>query len=553
MQYNIYYNQETAHKHFVSIDVAFNTADKDTLVVKLPTWRPGRYELGNFAKNLKDFEVVDKKGNNLQFAKRSKHEWLVHSHDVDEVIVKYLYFANELNAGASFMDETQLYINPVNCLVYEEFKESDSCELNLHIPEEFEVVISMDKIGKNSFKASSFHELVDSPFIASNSLQHNSYSSHDVKFHLWFQGEVKPDWDKLITDFKRFTDYQIEQFGAFPVEEYHFIFQIDTKKAYHGVEHQKNTVIYLGPSYMVFNKLYTELLGVSSHELYHTWNVKAIRPEEMHPYDYSQENYSRLGYVAEGVTTYMGDRILLESGVFDDVQYHKEIGNYITRHLHNDGRKHLSVADSSFDTWLDGYVAGIPGRKTSIYVEGALIAYICDMRIREATDGSKSLHDAMQMLYNISRGMGYSDATYQEVLEVTSGESFEDIFDQLIYGTEDYMPFLERAMSYDGRKLELLPASDLAFSYGMKGGYVSDGYKLTHVLEGSSADETGLIPGDIIHAVNGVSLDKNLSEWLLYFQEDEIAVQLIRDNQLKRVTLAKCNGVAFKKISVSLT
>lgn len=552
MKYTIRYDKAKAHDHFLNIEVMFHAFDSETMVIKLPAWRPGRYELGNFAKNIKDLVFEDENGNPLLFAKRTKDEWLIHCQEANEVHAKYLYYANEMNAGSSFVDDNQLYINPVNCLMYQEFKENDPCEVELLIPSSYEVATSLTSKGENSYHAESFHELVDSPVVASPTLQHQTYTSFDITFHVWFQGEVKPDWDRLIADFKKFTDFQIERFGGFPVDEYHFIFQIDTKRGYHGVEHLKSTMLYLGPSYQVFEKLYTELLGVCSHELYHTWNVKAIRPEEMFPYDYSRENYTRLGYVAEGVTTYMGDRILLEAEVFDDEQYHKELGNYIMRHLHNDGRKHYSVADSSFDTWLDGYVAGVPGRKTSIYVEGAMIAYICDMRIRKSTNEQKSLHDAMQMLYNLSRNLGYSDTIYQEVLEATAGESFEDVFEKLVFGTEDYMPFLEEALAYDGRKLKLTEAKELTQTFGMKGTYVKGHYKVSNVLEGSAAEKSGLVIGDVIHGINGIAVDGNLSDWLKYFQKDEISLQLIRDNQLKKLSLRSANDVQYQQVSLSL-
>ncbi|CAG5079779.1 M61 family metallopeptidase [Parvicella tangerina] len=552
MKYTVKYDRQTAHNHFLRIDVVFAAVDKETMVIKLPAWRPGRYELANFAKNIKDLSFNDKDGNRLIFAKRTKDEWLIHCHQVDEVHATYYYYANELNAGASFVNEHQLYINPVNCMLYEEFGEDTACEVILELPDDFMVATSLESVSKNQFNAESFHELVDSPIVASASLQHKIYLSHGVKFYLWFQGEVKPDWDKLITDFQKFTDYQIEKFGGFPVKEYHYIFQIDTKKAYHGVEHQKSTVLYLGPSYMVFDRLYTELLGVCSHELYHTWNVKAIRPEEMYPYDYNRENYTRLGYVAEGVTTYMGDRTLMESGVFDDQQYHKELGNYIMRHLHNDGRRHYSVADSSFDTWLDGYVAGVPGRKTSIYVEGAMIAYVCDMRIRKSTGNTKSLHDAMQLLYNLTRNVGYSNATYQEVLESTAGVSFEDVFENLVFGTEDYLPYIEEALAYDGRKMELRASSDLIHHFGLKGTYVTEGLKVSTVLEGSSADISGLVPSDILLSVNGIALNKDLSEWLNYFSGEDVFLDLIRDGVVKRLQLKPVNDFQYKQVVLSL-
>ena len=132
----------------------------------------------------------------------------------------------------------------------------------------------------------------------------------------------------------------------------------------------------------MFGRLYSELLGVSSHELYHAWNIKTIRPKAMHPYRFREENYSRLGYIYEGVTTYMGDLYLLKSGVFTLSEYLKELEQQFQRHFDNPARFYTSVGDSSFDTWLDGYISGAPGRKLSIYVEGCLLAFVTDFMIR---------------------------------------------------------------------------------------------------------------------------------------------------------------------------
>ena len=154
--------------------------------------------------------------------------------------------------------------------------------------------------------------MVDAPFIASNSLEHKDFTVEGVKFHVWFQGMKNIEWDRLINDFTKFTKAQLGKFKEFPVKEYHYLIQITPYKAYHGVEHHASTVLLLGPTYDVFKGLYKELLGVASHELYHTWNVKAIRSSDMWPYDFSKENYSNMGYLCEGVTTYMGDLFLLK-------------------------------------------------------------------------------------------------------------------------------------------------------------------------------------------------------------------------------------------------
>jgi predicted metalloprotease with PDZ domain len=259
-----------------------------------------------------------------------------------------------------------------------------------------------------------------------------------------------------------------------------------------------------------------------------------------------------MGYVAEGVTSYMGDRVLYECGVFEESQYFKEFETYLTRHFHNDGRKHMSVANSSWDTWLDGYVQGIPGRKTSIYTEGALIAYICDMRIRKATNNDASLHNVMQEMYKLAKtGKGYTETDYRNLLEKISGESFEDIFINLLHGTSDFTPFIIEALGYEGWKFEAKPSTKEYENFGLKGTWENGSFQIINILEGSTADKSGLIPSDAIHSINGIRINNDLSEWLIYFQEDSISLSIEREKRLKKIDLQPNNGKGFSKFKVS--
>jgi predicted metalloprotease with PDZ domain len=319
--------------------VAEIPVSSNVTLVHLPAWRPGRYELANFAKNIRNFKISTTDHKSLVFKKVNKDTWEVKSDNCESIVVSYNFYASELNAGSTFADAKQLYVNPVNCCVFTKESYHEPVEVSLEISDKWEVATSLE-LKEGKWYAENTEELLDSPFIASGMLQRESYESHGVTFHIWFNGIIKPDWDRLIKDFQAFTDAQIAKFTEFPVKEYHYFNLILPYKAYHGVEHTKSTVIALGPSYEVFGSLYKELLGVSSHELYHTWNVKSIRPAEMQPYDFTKENYSPLGYLCEGVTTYMGDLFLHKSGVFNLEQYLNEMNSQLQRHFDNHGRFH---------------------------------------------------------------------------------------------------------------------------------------------------------------------------------------------------------------------
>jgi len=541
---------DNPQKHFIQITIELDVQKDSTVDLQLPSWRPGRYELGDFAKNVKSFSAKDEFGNNIDFSKITKDLWRIPSKEYKKLIISYQYYAAELNAGSTWLDENQLYINPINCCMYNPLRLDEECYLELELPEDYQIATSLTK-QDHILHAKDFHELVDSPIICSPTLQIFNYKLEDVKFYLCFQGEVKIDLEKIKKDFINFSEYQVKKFGSFPVKEYYFLFQITPYPSYHGVEHQRSTVILLGPSYDIFKKGYSKLLGISSHELYHTWNVKTIRPNDMLPYDYSKENYTEMGYVTEGVTTYMGDRMLFESGVFTEKDYLKELSTLLQRHFDNDGRKHYSVAESSFDTWLDGYVQGIPGRKVSIYVEGALIALICDARIRKLTQQKKSLHDVIKNMYGGDDILkGYDKLSYKELLEDISGTSFNDIYNDLIHGVVDFKNYLEIALKEFGWWINKNQSSLISRRYGLKGIWFNHQYKITSVTEGSSADFSGLIPSDKIHSINGYKLNNDIENWLDYFKDDEVVLSIEREGELKRMELLIQNENQFYNYTV---
>lgn len=532
MKYIISYQKP--NNHYIDIEYIINNVNSDKLEVQLPAWRPGRYELGNFAKNVQKWDAFDSNGNTLASKKISKDLWEVKTDGANQVHIKYNYFAAEINAGSSYLDDKQIYINGVNCFLYVPNRQNESCELELNIPEDYEVASGLTAISKHQFKTKDFHELVDCPFMASNNLKHHTFNESGVKFHLWFQGECKPDFKVLETDFRNFCKNQIEAFGGFPVDEYHFLFQILTYRTYHGVEHYNSTVISLGPSYDIMRKegWYNELLGVSSHELYHTWNVKQIRPIEMLPYDYSKENYTYLGYLDEGVTTYNGDKFLLSSGVFDWTQYAKTFDKLLSRHYDNFGVNNYSVAQSSFDTWLDGYVKGTPGRKGSIYVEGALIAFMTDIFILKNTKNQKSLNTVMRKLYKdyAIKGVGISDEIYKSVVEEIAGASFNDIYNDFLHGKSDYTPYLINALDYIGCKLEIKACVNYNEAVlGFKVRIENNNTIVDNIYPNSMSENLGLSINDEIIAINGIKLNQDIEHWCNYFKSSEIALSVKRE------------------------
>jgi predicted metalloprotease with PDZ domain len=514
IKYNISY--KNPHKHLIDFELITSTKNKEKLQFQLSAWRPGRYELADFAQNIINWQAYNEKDEKLSFKKITKDLWEVECKNCNEIKIIYNFYANQLDAGACYLDEHQLYINPVHCMFYITDRINDEYHLKMNLPKNYTIASSMLQVG-NVLKVKGYDLLAESPIICSDSLQHDSYIVSGITFNLWFQGKCQPNWKKLKKDFTAFTKSQINHFGGFPVDEYHYFFQITPFRSYHGVEHTKNTVLLLGPGNEIMDKRYEDLLGVCSHELYHTWNIKAIRPIEMYPYDYTKENYFRTGFVAEGVTTYMGDLMLYNSGVFNWNEFVKTQNQNLERHLMNYGRFNLSVADSGFDNWLDGYKLGAPNRKTSIYPDAALCMLMVDIEIIKNSNGKSSLHSVMKELYQefALKSRGYSENDFQNICVKYGGEKVKEIFKNHIYGTNNYVPSLETALDLVGLQLKEKKNANLSAQYfGFVAIKENERLIIKKVEPDSEADQNEIAVEDEITEINGIKIKNNFLDTL---------------------------------------
>ena len=514
IKYNISY--KNPHKHLIDFELTTSTKNKEKIQFQLSAWRPGRYELADFAQNIINWQAYNEKDEKLSFKKITKDLWEVECKNCNEIKIIYNFYANQLDAGACYLDEHQLYINPVHCIFYITDRINDEYHLKMNLPKNYTIASSMLQVG-NVLKVKGYDLLAESPIICSDSLQHDSYILSGITFNLWFQGKCQPNWKKLKKDFTAFTKSQINHFGGFPVDEYHYFFQITPFRSYHGVEHTKNTVLLLGPGNEIMDKRYEDLLGVCSHELYHTWNIKAIRPIEMYPYDYTKENYFRTGFVAEGVTTYMGDLMLYNSGVFNWNEFVKTQNQNLERHLMNYGRFNLSVADSGFDNWLDGYKLGAPNRKTSIYPDAALCMLMVDIEIIKNSNGKSSLHSVMKELYKdfALKSRGYSENDFQNICVKYGGEKVKEIFKNHIYGTSNYVPSLETTLDLVGLQLKEKKNANLSAQYfGFVAIKENERLIIKKVEPDSEADQNEIAVEDEITEINGIKIKNNFSDTL---------------------------------------
>ncbi|MBB6325877.1 putative metalloprotease with PDZ domain [Algoriphagus iocasae] len=455
---------------FLQIQLELTAPSDGPISLQLPAWRAGRYQLANYAQFLRNFRVQNETGEKIHWRKISKDCWTFEAKKNQKYLINYEFFCSRMDAGGAWIDDQQVSINFINCCFEVKGLENSPINIQADLPSFKQHVCTIPVNPAGSWTAENFQMLADSTFLASNSLSHFDYKVGDANFHIWIQGEIHFDTELFIERFKKFTASQIQDFGEFPEKTYHFIFQLLPYRHYHGVEHQKGTVITFGPAESLSDpNQMEELLGVSSHELYHAWNVCRIRPQELLPYDFSKENYTKAGWMLEGITTFMGDYYLMKSGVFSLETFLIQIENTLKKEIANQGWKNQTILESSYDLWLDGYQQGIPDRKVNIYSHGSLICFCLDIMLLERGSSFTSVMRATWNKFGKPK-FGYTNESFWETLISHSTDSgiFEDFYRRFISGNEDLIPFFSEKIKSLGLKLELNENSDqLANSLGI--------------------------------------------------------------------------------------
>ncbi|MFM2039073.1 MAG: hypothetical protein RL432_2012 [Bacteroidota bacterium] len=520
----------------------------------MSAWRPGRYEEGNFTRLVTHLQVFDDQSQRRFVEKTAKNSWKAETSATRYITVTYVYMGKDFNAGSTYLDDNLLLINPVNSLIYNENVDNFGASLILETPWK-KYGISGNPSDVLFFE--SLDQLFDHPIVCADGVKTLEYEVKGVRFfiHLWSM-PMMPE-KRLLSDFKAFTEGQIHDFGEFPAQEFHFLLLGAPHAFLHGVEHLNSTVIVLGPNQEFTEKFYFRLLSVASHELYHVWNIKTLRPKELLPYQYQHLNYSRLGYIYEGVTTYLGDLYLLRSGIITPEKYLEILSDLIQTHIDNPGRFSCSVADSSIDTWVDGYVMGTPGRKVSIYNEGALIAFMIDIQLRNSTKNKVRLETFMCYLYEkFGKNLqGYTQQDLNQSLFELSSFDFEPFFNQFVHKANGYESGLTEALANLGMEIHLEPpVSRFTGATGIRIIQRNQEFSVYSLAEGSPGITGGLCEDDVLLTLNGELFTKELAEAFFeqeYTEEPMICVR--RNHGMLEIALPMVQRTFYPKVILKKT
>lgn len=452
IQHSFYHIQaDLSNGPFLAIEWTFTATESGTIPLQLPIWRPGRYQAQHFAKNIpKIYQKCE--GELVPVQKLGGSTWQVEAKQAERIHLVWQYYAKQEDAGGSVAQDDFLYINFITCCLYVPGYEEQVVEVQLSYPSHWQSLTALEhKLGQ-TYTASSFRQLVDSPFMAAPHLNIVEWEEGNILFKAGGLDPLFAIDQKIIKAYKTFTAYQLRYMGDFPSKQYVYMHWICPKPYYHGVEHSQSTMIVLGPPE---RDLYEDLIGVASHELFHVWNVCSIRPKELLPYQYDREVIFPSGGVVEGITTYLGDWFLFASGVWTAEEYLAGLEGNLKLHYERDFGNAQSLVESSLDLWLDGYGDALPGKRVSIYYKGALVALGLDLLIRKKFDHGKSIRQVMLRL-NTEFGhlqKGYTLSDFYRICSEVYEDDLEPWFARWMESNADVTDELKELLRFVGVEL----------------------------------------------------------------------------------------------------
>jgi predicted metalloprotease with PDZ domain len=495
--------------HYFDIEILLKQPGAKAVSFAMPVWTPGAYSVQEFERNVQEFEAFGDRGRTLRWQKTDKSTWVVWPQKAQRLQVRYRVYAYHNRVSMSYLDAERARINPGSVLMY--LKDFDFTLLLKIVPHPSwrQATTSMERIGKRrfSFGASCYDELVDSPVELGN-YEARSFESWGKRHDVAMISSGGVDRAKFVADLKKIVDSTIPIFGEVPFERYAFLVEF-TKDVLGGIEHQSSTCCQFSKLLIRPGWVYNRALSLFSHEFFHLWNVKRMRPSGLRRYDFAKENYTKSLWIAEGITTYYSDLILKRAGIYTVPEYLDSLVDQFDRYFAAPGRKVQTAEEASFDTWIKYSRIDENSANSSIsyYVKGAILGWAIDMEIRRASDNSKSLDDVMQKVYAVGELNGaYTDEDFQEACESVAGKGLGGIFGGYVRGVEEVE--FDRYLGYAGLRLKTHPQEETkvpkAF-LGMELKPENGALLVSSVLSDSPAQLGGLYARDSIIAVDGLN------------------------------------------------
>jgi predicted metalloprotease with PDZ domain len=560
-------NARQSNAHIFDVTMVIEGPKLTGQRISLANWTPGSYLIRDFAKH-----IIRLHAPNLNITKIDSHTWEIKGNE-GPFIIEYQVYAFDPSVRGAYLDDEQGFINGA-CLfmrVHDQEQQPHRVSIVLGAPHwQCATTLPLLESSKEplSFEASSYDDLIDHP------LQMGQFERHDfevlgIPHSIVITGQHDGDIPRLLEDTQKICENQLRLFGVpAPFERYLFLLSVK-KDLYGGLEHRSSTALQIPRDCMPVSKNpeksqgYISLLALISHEYFHAWNVKKIKPQCFEPYDLDRKAYTSQLWAFEGITSYYDDLALVRSKVISSEQYLDVLAQNITKLLRNPGRTKQTLLESSFDAWIKFYQPNenSPNTLVSYYLKGSLVALAIDLSLRMSTNHRVSLDTVMLALWE-KHGklkLGVPEGAIEKLIIELGGKAIEPLVQRALYTTEDLdfnalmAPFgielsLRMALGSDdlGGKRPL--PDKTAFQPGtLQCTFTRANGKMliTSVYDNGAAQKGGLCPQDELIAINGLRVDPDQLEKTLkrYAVGECLDITIFRQDMLKsrRVTLAAPN------------
>lgn len=567
LHYRVQLHDLHAHLYRVTLTIAQPSAQQQ---LSLPVWIPGSYLVREFAKNLHHLHAQQGESA-VHIQQLSKHQWQVDCQAGQPLELSYEVSAYDNSVRTAWLDQRRGFFNGTSLLLRVHGQEAHSHRLqivpNAQVPQwqlaTGLTAIAVDAQGFGTYVAGNYDELVDGPVEMGN-FWSGSFTACGVPHRFVVAGAPASfDGERLLRDTQKICEAEINFWGVAPHTNYVFMLNV-THDGYGGLEHGNSTALICSRPDLPRTGVdkasdgYHQLLGLISHEYFHTWNVKRLRPAQLVPYNYDQENYTELLWFFEGFTSYYDDLLLRRAGLIDNATYLKLITKTINQVQQTPGRQVQSVAQSSFDAWVKYYRQdeNTANATVSYYTKGSLVALCLDLTLRQ--EGTTTLDAVMRALWQRCQGGAMTEADVLAVLHAQTGRSWEAELQAWVHGTAD-LP-LHPLLAAHGVQAETDPPAP-AQALGLR---VQESHSvlIKQVLRGGWAEQAGMMAGDEWYGIEMLSPHNHawrltkLQELDMYLPQGTayITALVARDRQLLRLPLtlpAAQDPVSNFKLSIS--
>ena len=504
--------------------------------ISLPNWVPGSYLIRDFSRHITTIRAFCN-GEYAHLTQVKKNRWHT-APQSGEWEIYYTVYAYDLSVRGSFLTAERGFFDGACLFLQVNGHENSTHQIEFPtLPKTWRIATTLPQTNVHSFQTTSYHDLIDHPVELGN-IEFLDFEAGGIPHRIALSGHY-PDFDRnrLVSDIRKICEPELAMFPS-PAPFTHYLFLLHVgDNIYGGLEHISSTSLLadrhsLPPHGMTdANDAYTQLLGLFSHEYFHAWNVKSIKPAAFAPYDLDRENYTEQLWAFEGITSYYDDLFLARSRTIAPEAYLRLLAQSITRIQQTKGRLKQSLAESSFTAWNKFYKQdeNSPNAIVSYYQKGALAALCLDLAIRNKSSGRHTLDSVMQQHYRdwLDTRQGIPEKQWQARCQVFTGLDLEDFFQTTLYTTAD-LPLAEllatigiglqwqaQPRSHGGAFLSEPPTETPApvSDFGARFKQNSDHATLTHVFNGGSAENAALCPQDKIIAIDGYACTDLAAQW----------------------------------------